>query len=421
MITGVKVLSKSGTGSTSGIIKGIEWVVEDAKRNKRPVVISMSLGGSYDPVIDTAVTDAALQGHLVVVAAGNDAEDACRSSPAAAGGKKVVITVASSNINDFQSSFSNFGQCTDIYAPGSNIKSAWVGHDRASNTISGTSMATPLVAGVAAVLLQKNSFNSADAKQELFDLVVEGVIQGDLHSRAPNKLLQAPVGALAPTVSGPAYIKPRPTVGPTPYPKKICVNSDCLEFAPSKFGPPLGLRTIFGDLVQNQEDKTLCSPLKANSLKFDILLAWSGSCTHFTQVRNAQAAGASAVILVAAKGETTLTSPVPSNGEDDRLIKIPSVLVAYDQVETALELEENEISSRAALGPSALEYSEPKVPIVVHTDQPTKKPTVLPSTVEGTTAEGNRSDDPEDKGSLGYRLRSDFVFVLSTLLLATVE
>ena len=144
----VRVLDCGGSGTTSGVIAGIDWVIAN---HIKPAVINMSLGGS----VSTAMNDAAARAHAagitVVVAAGNSNADACSHSPASA---PEAITVGSSTSLDARSSFSNFGTCVDIFAPGSSITSAWIGNDTASNTISGTSMASPHVAGAAALYLQ---------------------------------------------------------------------------------------------------------------------------------------------------------------------------------------------------------------------------------------------------------------------------
>ena len=151
----VRVLSCSGSGSTSGVIAGVNWV---AQNRVRPAVANMSLGGGISTSLDTAVNNAINAGVTFAVAAGNSNTNASNSSPARVA---AAITVGSSTINDARSSFSNFGSVVDIFAPGSSITSAWSTSDTATNTISGTSMATPHVAGVAARYLQGNPSASA--------------------------------------------------------------------------------------------------------------------------------------------------------------------------------------------------------------------------------------------------------------------
>jgi aqualysin 1 len=146
----VRVLSCSGSGSTSGVIAGVDWVTA---HHVSPAVANMSLGGGASTALDTAVRNSIASGVTYAIAAGNSNTNASTSSPARVG---EAITVGSSTINDARSSFSNFGSVVDIFAPGSSITSAWSTSNTATNTISGTSMATPHVTGVAARFLQNN-------------------------------------------------------------------------------------------------------------------------------------------------------------------------------------------------------------------------------------------------------------------------
>ncbi|WP_330241280.1 S8 family peptidase [Streptomyces sp. NBC_00525] len=146
-IVAVRVLDDSGSGTTEQVVAGIDWVTE---HHQGPSVANMSLGGGADEALDAAVQKAIASGVTFAVAAGNESSDAGQGSPSRV---PEAITVASSTVDDQQSSFSNYGPVVDLYAPGSDITSAWNDSDTGSNTISGTSMATPHVVGAAAVYL----------------------------------------------------------------------------------------------------------------------------------------------------------------------------------------------------------------------------------------------------------------------------
>jgi len=181
-IVGVKVLGDNGSGSTSGVISGMNWVASQGAGS----VASMSLGGGYSAASNAAADAMTAAGVTVVVAAGNDyAQDACGSSPASA---STAYTVGATDKNDKRSSFSNIGSCVNVFAPGSEITAAWY-TPGTTNTISGTSMATPHVAGAAAAILSKNpSFSPSEVKATLDELALTDVLS-DVGSNSPNKLL----------------------------------------------------------------------------------------------------------------------------------------------------------------------------------------------------------------------------------------
>jgi subtilisin family serine protease len=151
-LTGVKVLGCSGSGSTSGVIKGVDWVTKNAVK---PAIANMSLGGSASTALDNAVKNSAASGVFYSVAAGNSGADACTSSPARAGTTNGIMTTAALDSNDNEASWSNFGSCVDIWAPGVNILSTRRGGG--TTTMSGTSMASPHVGGAAAVYLSSHT------------------------------------------------------------------------------------------------------------------------------------------------------------------------------------------------------------------------------------------------------------------------
>ena len=147
-LIGVRVLDCNGSGSTSGVIAGVNWV---AKHRVKPAVANMSLGGGASTALDNAVKAAIDSGVTFVVAGGNDNLPACWFSPARVSG---AITVGATTNTDGKTSWSNYGSCLDLFAPGSGITSSWITSTTSTNTISGTSMASPHVAGVAALYLQ---------------------------------------------------------------------------------------------------------------------------------------------------------------------------------------------------------------------------------------------------------------------------
>lgn len=173
----VKVLRTSGFGTNSDVIKGVEWVAKQHRKNARKgrqSAANMSLGGGRSLTLEKVVDRAVESGVHFAVAAGNDAEDACEYSPAAASGP---ITVGASTSSDTMAYFSNYGKCVDIFAPGLDIKSTWIGSKDAVNTISGTSMASPHVAGVLALYLGEGTWTPKALKEEMKSRALKKIIQ----------------------------------------------------------------------------------------------------------------------------------------------------------------------------------------------------------------------------------------------------
>ncbi len=179
----VRVLGCNGSGSTSQVISGVDWVTADHQSNEKAVA-NMSLGGSASNSLDNAVRNSIADGVVYAVAAGNSGANACNYSPARV---DEAITVGATSSNDFRASFSNFGTCVDIFAPGVNITSAWYTSDFATAILDGTSMASPHVAGVAALFLHEG-VATANVFGRIIASGTPGVV-GNPGSGSPNLLL----------------------------------------------------------------------------------------------------------------------------------------------------------------------------------------------------------------------------------------
>ena len=188
-LVAVRVLNCSGSGSTSGVIAGIDWVTGNHGPGQ-PAVANMSLGGGASTALDNAVNNSINDGVSYAVAAGNGnifgfAANACNYSPARVA---AAMTISATDSSDRKASWANYGNCVDWFAPGVSITSAWYTSNTATNTISGTSMATPHTAGVAAQYLQTNPGASpATVRTTLFNLTTKSIVTSS--STANNHLL----------------------------------------------------------------------------------------------------------------------------------------------------------------------------------------------------------------------------------------
>merc|ERR1719437_50053 len=210
-VQSIKVLSDRGSGSWSWSYYALDWL---ATNPTRPAVASMSLGGSGTQQAMADAVDAAVNGGVtVVVAGGNSNSDACRFSPAFV---PAAITVGSTTSLDARSSFSNYGSCTNIWAPGSSVVSASHTSDTGTRSLSGTSMACPHVSGGAALVLEADpSKKSSAVLQELLSTAVRDVLTG-LRTGDTNALLYVGEGGAPPT----------PTLAPTPVPPpSVCPSA----------------------------------------------------------------------------------------------------------------------------------------------------------------------------------------------------
>ncbi|HEY6215978.1 MAG TPA: S8 family peptidase [Pyrinomonadaceae bacterium] len=202
-LVAVRVLDSSGSGTNSGVISGVDFVTSDHQAGQ-PAVANMSLGGGLSSALDTAVSNSIADGVTYAIAAGNSNVDACTTSPADV---PSAITVGATTITDARASFSNFGTCLDIFAPGNNITSSWNTSDTATNTISGTSMATPHVTGVAALFLETNPTASPAT-------VTAAIVNNSTLNKVTSAGTGSPNRLLFSLLTG----APPPTPTPTPTP-----------------------------------------------------------------------------------------------------------------------------------------------------------------------------------------------------------
>lgn len=256
-LVGVKVMDCEGKGSLSGVIRGVEW---SASQKNGPAVANMSLGGPAHQSTDDAVRAAVRKGLVMVVASGNKNEDACNSSPARV---SEAITVNATDKKDQRSHFSNYGRCTDIFAPGTDITSAWKGRRNATKTISGTSMAAPHVAGGVALILAKNpSLTPAQVAQKLYADSSKNKIRNPGSGSTNRLLFTDPDSGVDP--------------GPDPNPKpddqiyEGRVNNNSSSFQPNSKGFQWSGGNLKGVLSSSAADLDLYLQKRVNNRWVDV-------------------------------------------------------------------------------------------------------------------------------------------------------
>jgi subtilisin family serine protease len=199
-VIAVRVFGCSGGAANSTIIAAVDWVTANAQK---PAVVNMSLGGSVYVPVNTAVQNSIASGLVYAVSAGNEDTDACTRSPAST---PQALTVGSTENDDVRSYFSNWGSCVDLFAPGSDITSAWWSSTTATNTISGTSMASPHVAGVAALYLQGSpTATPATVAAQIVATSTPGRLT-DVVTGSPNRMLYSLLTPPPPLLLNPAAL-----------------------------------------------------------------------------------------------------------------------------------------------------------------------------------------------------------------------
>jgi subtilisin family serine protease len=258
-IVPVRVLGCDGRATTSTIIQGLDWVAAHAEA---PAVANMSLGGNPSRALDAAVDKVIAAGVTVAVAAGNSAVDACNGSP---GDVAAAVTVGAVTGADARASFSNIGRCVDVFAPGVSITSASAASDTGSAVLSGTSMASPHAAGVAALVLEQNpGATPADVAAEVVRDAVPGVLT-NVGTGSPNLLLHVPDAGAGGNAPAPAPSTSTRTAGPAPAPTSS---------APATSGLSPDEAAVL-QLVNGRRADAGCAPLTQNGTLTSVARAHS--------------------------------------------------------------------------------------------------------------------------------------------------
>jgi subtilisin family serine protease len=220
-LVSVRALDCTGAGSISSILAGLDWILQDHAQSPRPSVVNMSLGGDASSALDAEVNQVISSGMTTVVAAGNQNRDACTVSPARVA---AALTVGASTETDARASFSNYGGCIDLFAPGTSIISDWYTSPTATAVSSGTSSSAPFVAGVAALTLEKfPDATPSSVVQTVLSQATLDVLTG-LDTATPNRLLFSLIGSLDNTIGADSQLLADPgfDYGTTFWTSDVC-------------------------------------------------------------------------------------------------------------------------------------------------------------------------------------------------------
>jgi subtilisin family serine protease len=316
----VRVLDCTGAGTVSGAVAGLDWVV---RNHRKPAVINMSLGSNPSSTLDTAVRNAVAAGISVVVAAGNSNVDACDFSPARVGEALTIGAVAKS-ITDSRAPYSNFGPCVDLFAPGSEIISARHTDDTGTAVMTGTSMASPHVAGAVALYLERvPSATPAQVSQHMMSTATANVLSS-LGTGSPNLLLYVDPQAAPPAPAPSPEPEPEPAPEPEPTPEPAPVEpappcTDCVAYSGTLSSA--GVSQVYPNTAQGSYTTTttavhqawLRGPAGAN---FDLVLErWNGK--RWAAVASAKSSGSDEDIVYTGKQGTFRWVVVSAQGGGD--------------------------------------------------------------------------------------------------------